>query len=323
MKTSLTARAADVVARALHSGHTPVGVAEKLHEAGLLQTPDVQQREAVYAEAATLLRRLERDMPAAGRDLYGPGILRGALELDEVKYRPIPEQAAPADADLAAQPRRSGTILDRARDALNARMTKDNLLLVLENTINYAADREARAAELETASRQWGERWQARCDHLAKQGLRWKAEADGRKKYGEKLRARVAELEAQVATARAAAIAEAAAYLDEVGSTSAAYILKTCDVPQRAAEDPCHPCGCPKRFDRHAWGCPTEADTAAPLPGSPAHAAGAEQLLTAAAGVDDEETHVVDYDHTGDDPPECIDECPGCEKADAEAGEGQ
>ncbi|MFC7817624.1 hypothetical protein ACFUTR_23620 [Streptomyces sp. NPDC057367] len=25
----------------------------------------------------------------------------------------------------------------------------------------------------------------------------------------------------------------------------------------REDEDPCHPCGCPKRFDRHAWGCPT------------------------------------------------------------------
>lgn len=23
------------------------------------------------------------------------------------------------------------------------------------------------------------------------------------------------------------------------------------------AEDPCRPCGCPKRFERHAWGCPT------------------------------------------------------------------
>ena len=22
-------------------------------------------------------------------------------------------------------------------------------------------------------------------------------------------------------------------------------------------DDPCRPCGCPKRFDRHAWGCPT------------------------------------------------------------------
>ena len=25
--------------------------------------------------------------------------------------------------------------------------------------------------------------------------------------------------------------------------------------------DPCHPCGCPKRFDRHSWGCPTLAET--------------------------------------------------------------
>ncbi|WP_333744110.1 hypothetical protein [Streptomyces ardesiacus] len=25
----------------------------------------------------------------------------------------------------------------------------------------------------------------------------------------------------------------------------------------RADEDPCHPCGCPKRFDQHADGCPT------------------------------------------------------------------
>lgn len=24
-------------------------------------------------------------------------------------------------------------------------------------------------------------------------------------------------------------------------------------------QDPCHPCGCPKRFDRHAWGCPEVA----------------------------------------------------------------
>ncbi|MFD3535198.1 hypothetical protein [Streptomyces sp. NPDC058664] len=31
--------------------------------------------------------------------------------------------------------------------------------------------------------------------------------------------------------------------------------------------DPCHPCGCPKRFNRHAWGCPTvpEDPHASPL----------------------------------------------------------
>jgi hypothetical protein len=33
--------------------------------------------------------------------------------------------------------------------------------------------------------------------------------------------------------------------------------------PGPDAEDPCHPCGCPKRFDRHADGCPTLADAAA------------------------------------------------------------
>jgi hypothetical protein len=30
------------------------------------------------------------------------------------------------------------------------------------------------------------------------------------------------------------------------------------------AEDPCHPCGCPKRFDRHADGCPTLAEAEDP-----------------------------------------------------------
>lgn len=31
-------------------------------------------------------------------------------------------------------------------------------------------------------------------------------------------------------------------------------------VVPKPAQDPCHPCGCPKRFDRHAWGCPTLPD---------------------------------------------------------------
>ena len=57
----------------------------------------------------------------------------------------------------------------------------------------------ARVAELETASRQGADRWQARCDHIAKQGLRWKAEAEGRKEHGDKLQARVTELESQLA----------------------------------------------------------------------------------------------------------------------------
>ena len=41
------------------------------------------------------------------------------------------------------------TMLDHGRDALRARMTKDDLRLVLENVITYAAHLETRVAELE------------------------------------------------------------------------------------------------------------------------------------------------------------------------------
>lgn len=34
---------------------------------------------------------------------------------------------------------------------------------------------------------------------------------------------------------------------------------KDCDPPSQR-EEPCHPCGCPKRFDRHADGCPTRPE---------------------------------------------------------------
>ena len=40
----------------------------------------------------------------------------------------------------------------------------------------------------------------------------------------------------------------------------------------QAAEDPCHSCGCPKRFDRHADGCP--APTTAVMTLADAHAGG-------------------------------------------------
>ncbi len=32
------------------------------------------------------------------------------------------------------------------------------------------------------------------------------------------------------------------------------------------AEDPCHPCGCPKRFNRHAYGCPETASAEDTMP---------------------------------------------------------
>lgn len=36
-------------------------------------------------------------------------------------------------------------------------------------------------------------------------------------------------------------------------------------------EDPCRPCGCPKRFERHADGCPTQAASAEDPHDSPLH----------------------------------------------------
>ncbi|MEW2636554.1 hypothetical protein AB0903_34240 [Streptomyces sp. NPDC048389] len=40
----------------------------------------------------------------------------------------------------------------------------------------------------------------------------------------------------------------------------------------QAGEDPCHPCGCPKRFDRHADGCPAQTTPVSTL--AQAHAGG-------------------------------------------------
>jgi hypothetical protein len=52
-------------------------------------------------------------------------------------------------APLAPQGQQARTILDRARDALDARMTKDDLRHVLSNVIAYTAELEARIAEYE------------------------------------------------------------------------------------------------------------------------------------------------------------------------------
>jgi broad specificity phosphatase PhoE len=47
--------------------------------------------------------------------------------------------------------------------------------------------------------RQGIERQEARTEYIAKQALRWKAEADGRKEYGEKLHAELDRLRAELA----------------------------------------------------------------------------------------------------------------------------
>lgn len=65
---------------------------------------------------------------------------------------PVPVGTAP----LATQGR-ARTMLDHARDALNARMTKDDLRLVLENVVTYAAVLESRLAEDEVSPLAWAE----------------------------------------------------------------------------------------------------------------------------------------------------------------------
>ncbi|MFE6482430.1 hypothetical protein ACFVGN_05745 [Streptomyces sp. NPDC057757] len=79
-----------------------------------------------------------------------------------------------------------------------------------------------RVAELEAASQQLGDRWRARCDHIAKQGLRWKSEAEGRKKHGKKLQALVAELEAAPTTAYRAEHPDSGITLGHYGTEAAA-----------------------------------------------------------------------------------------------------
>ena len=55
----------------------------------------------------------------------------------------------PVGSEPQASEPKPRTMLDHGREALNARMAKDDLRLVLENVITYAASLEARVAELE------------------------------------------------------------------------------------------------------------------------------------------------------------------------------
>ncbi|MGW0837087.1 hypothetical protein [Streptomyces prunicolor] len=57
--------------------------------------------------------------------------------------------ALPVDAVPQVSGPKPRTMLDHGREALNARMSKDDLRLVLENVITYAASLEGRIAELE------------------------------------------------------------------------------------------------------------------------------------------------------------------------------
>ncbi|MEU2443506.1 hypothetical protein ABZ588_08300 [Streptomyces althioticus] len=155
--------------------------------------------------------------------------------------------------------RKSRGVLDRARDAVDARMSKDALRHVLQNVISYAARLENRVAELETFAHGCDAEgcvlphssWCERAKKTAAEndgctcGKPWVGHPQPHAAHCwvvspprdevEKLRARVAELEAKAATARTEAIADVGDWLDEHGEKNAAHLVYTCDIP--AARD--------------------------------------------------------------------------------------
>lgn len=163
------------------------------------------------------------------------------------------------------------TVLDLGRNALNARMAKDDLRLVLENVITYAASledqRDRRRARLVALQN----------DALSMRGSLSPAGENSKVPFplGETLTpavdwliARVAELETQrealAERLRAGQrwqrgrtpelVSENFVSQSELRSIFGIALVAPWDEP---GYDPCHPCGCPKRFDRHADGCPS------------------------------------------------------------------
>lgn len=187
MNTRLIATAADVISRAMQQGRTlPAALAVALDSAQLLQSPETAaEHERVrtkYLEAADTVARLvlQRGERAKVENALRDEVeqlqarvaelesMVGTARAMHVKYPdsehcqydggqwPCPTMvalgmAAETDqfAPLAPQGQQARTILDRARDALDARMTKDDLRHVLSNVIAYTAELEARIAEYE------------------------------------------------------------------------------------------------------------------------------------------------------------------------------
>lgn len=130
---------------------------------------------------------------------------------------PIQPSAAPNNTNLSAlSPERQAEIVARLDDEDRTASELTDIVTELLAEMNRLRS--------ETAGlRQGIERQEARTEHIAKQALRWKAEADGRKKYGAQLRAELAALSAK-------ALDEVADFLAEVGESGAAYLLRTVDV---------------------------------------------------------------------------------------------
>jgi hypothetical protein len=99
-----------------------------------------------------------RTVTSGGIALYAPESVKTCPDFVMATEAELAEHGIVGSADVLPVPVREEpqprTMLDHARDALNARMAKDDLRLVLENTVTYAASLQARVAELEAAAKE-------------------------------------------------------------------------------------------------------------------------------------------------------------------------
>ncbi|HEY1180235.1 MAG TPA: hypothetical protein VGF17_29105 [Phytomonospora sp.] len=260
----LIAAAADLLARQAGAVIDPTSAAEALHAAGMLQSPETS------AELAELRARLEGIRSQASD--------AAAAWIDAVDGRPI-AQAAPPAADLAATSALDSLIDEYGRADTAPLGDMRELRMKLEAIRREAtAATEARVAELETQR----ERRRIRLIALDNdaQEIRGILSPNGEARkvpmpLGETLAPavewlvnRVAELEAQAATARADALTEAAGIVNDT-----VHLFP--DTSEYAAAKGALE-GLAIRLRR--------LDAApSPQPGTPEHAAGAEQLLALAA----------------------------------------
>jgi len=96
-----------------------------------------------------------RTVTSGGIALYAPESVKTCPDFVMATEAELAEHGIVGSADALPMPVREEpqprTMLDHARDALRARMAKDDLRLVLENTVTYAASLQARVAELKAA----------------------------------------------------------------------------------------------------------------------------------------------------------------------------
>ncbi len=94
-----------------------------------------------------------RTVTSGGLALYAPESVRTCPDFVMATLPELAEHGIVGSADALPMPvaeePQARTILDRARDALSARLSKDALRHVLENVISYAASLQARVAEME------------------------------------------------------------------------------------------------------------------------------------------------------------------------------